>query len=421
MIGRHFLVALSLALAWGAACDRARAEPVPGDVFRQYVWRAEGKWQRVTGPDTTEARARAFLPNAVNRVRIDDLEGATRVEAYLEMLLCHGGTVGKKIRLNGKPWIAIPESERIPGEAGQGPPDSEYQSMRYPSVEIPLSDVRQGDNTFELTCGGGTALGGWWPQWILYGVTFRVYYDQAKPHPTGAVVAPVPGATLADSPILRATAAGPLRIERVDFLGHYEDFDTDGDGTYHEWHWRSLYGDIAGHIGSATEAPYEVTWDNRWVPSQQQPIKVAARIVDSSGMCYLTEAVENVRLARSKTVRMYKPYDVPKRWSTRAGKTHRCKLDVPDDLSEAVAARISMATWNGVAADEIGINGEKVIGPVGKNHDLSYDSFPVPLDLIRPGTNEPYTSSATEHHGIEVQWPGMVLLIMYDRAERAGR
>jgi len=147
-------------------------------------------------------------------------------------------------------------------------------------------------------------------------------------------------------------------------------------------------------------------------------MKIMARIVDAAGMCYMTTAVENIHLVRDKTIRMYKPYNVPKRWSTRVGNTHKCKTDVNDDLSKAVAAKIIMSTWNGVAADEIGINDKKVVTNVGKNHDLSYDEFDVPLNLIRPGTNTLYTHSSTTHHGIEVQWPGMVLMVKYNKPER---
>ncbi|MHC4431480.1 MAG: hypothetical protein ACYTBS_06535, partial [Planctomycetota bacterium] len=123
------------------------AQPGPGDVFREYKWRPDGRWQRVTGPETTEPRARKHLPNSVNKIVINDLDGATKVEAYLEMLLCHGGTVNKKMRVNGNDWIPIPESPLIPGDAGQGPPDAEYQYMRYPSVRIPLAHVHKGNNT----------------------------------------------------------------------------------------------------------------------------------------------------------------------------------------------------------------------------------------------------------------------------------
>jgi hypothetical protein len=393
------------------------AQPAPGDIFREYKWRPDRKWQRVTGPEVTEPRARKHLPNSVNEILIDDLEGAIKVEAYLEMLLCHGGTVNKRMRVNANQWIAITESPFIPGDAGQGPPDTEYQYMRYPSVQIPLEHIKEGPSTFEFTCSGGTALGGWWPQWILYGVTFRVYYDDSKPHATGAITKPTEGSTIGDHPDVAATAEGPNPIARVDFVGLYDDFNWEGDGNYRQWHYRYFYNDMKNHIGTATAEPFQVTWNNSWVPTQDQSMKLMARIVDETGICYMTPAAEGIKLRRDHTVRMYKPYDVPRRWSTRAGNTHKCKVDVNDNLDKAFAAKIIMSTWNGVAADEIGINGKKVVTRVGQNHDLSYDEFEIPLKLIKPGVNTLYTHSTTTHHGIEVQWPGMVLLINYDEPE----
>jgi hypothetical protein len=212
-------------------------------------------------------------------------------------------------------------------------------------------------------------------------------------------------------------AEGPNPIKRVDFIGLYEDFNWEGDGNYRQWHYRYHYNEMKNHIGTATAATYTVAWNDAWIPTQDQPIKLMARIVDYTGICYMTPAVANIKLSRDHTVRMYKPYDVPRRWSTRAGKTHKCKVEMTDDLDKAVAAKIIMSTWNGVAADEIGINDKMVVTRVGQNHDLSYDDFEVPLKLIKPGVNTLYTHSTTTHHGIEVQWPGMVLLIKYDEPE----
>lgn len=414
---RIWISGLFLLTSFLAATVAVRAEPAAGDVFREYKWRPDGKWQRVTGPDATAEGAKEFLPNSINTVRIDDLDGAVKAEVYIEMLLCHAGTIGKKMRINSNPWMPIPESGFIPGRAGQGPGNSEYQYMRYPCVRVPLKYLKQGNNTFEFTCSRGTSLGGWWPQWILYGVTFRVYYDDSKPHPAGTITRPSTGATIGEMAVLEVEAFSPHGIKAVDFIGFYEDFDWEGDGGYRQWHYRYLYSEIKSHIGTAVKKPYKVIWNNAWIPTQNRPVKIMARIVDNTNMCFITQPVQNIRLVRSKKVRMYKPYSVPKAWSTRAGKTHKCKTDVNDDLGKAVAAKIIMVTWNGVAADEIGINDKKVVTKVGKDHDLSHDEFSVPLNLIKPGTNTLYTSSSTTHHGIEVQWPGMVLFVKYDEQE----
>jgi hypothetical protein len=385
-----------------------------GAVFREYGWQPDGKWQRVTGPDVEDERARAFLPNAINTVEIGDLDGATQIEAEIEMLLCHGGTGAKSIRVNGGPWRVIPESTAIPGDAGRGGSPGEYQYMRYPRVSLELSEFRQGSSTFEFTCAAGTSLGAWWPQWLVYGAVFRVHYGSDKPHATGRVVSPSPGGGVDPGARFEAEtdSAG---VARVEFIARYSDFDLAGEGACDTWHRHHLYGSLRGHLGTAERPPYAVIWDNDWVPTQDREIATLARIVDDTGMHYVTPALDGLRFTRPDPIHMYAPYDVPPLWSTRAGKRHECKVDVTHDLSRAVDARIVMTTWHGLGADEIGINDEKLVDRIGRDHDLSHDAIPVPVSLIRQGVNTLYTYSDTVHHGIEVQWPGMVLFIRYSQ------
>jgi hypothetical protein len=99
------------------------------------------------------------------------------------------------------------------------------------------------------------------------------------------------------------------------------------------------------------------------------------------------------------------------------GEMDYCRAKADDDLDKLVAAQITMCTWNGDAANVIGINGRKVITKIGKNHDLSYDSFDVPVEMVLPEINSLFTYSHTHHHGIEVQWPGMVLFLKFDEPE----
>ena len=73
------------------------AAPESGDISREYVWAGPwvnaSRWQRVTGPEAIDDRAKANLPNPVNRIAIEDLHKAPKAEVYTEMLLCHGGTL----------------------------------------------------------------------------------------------------------------------------------------------------------------------------------------------------------------------------------------------------------------------------------------------------------------------------------------
>ena len=391
---------------------RLCGSPQPTDVFCEYQWTGPyvnaRYWQRVTDPNARHPGAKEYLPNPVNSISIRTAD-ATKIEAYIELLQCHAGTSNKRIRVNGNPWIQIPEAVNIAGD-----PEC-YQTMIYPAVQIPLSHFNNGSNTFELTSGGQTCLDFGWGQWLVYGVTFRVYYSDSEPHPTGSITSPTWGAVIGENPTISA-AVTPARcpIRQVDFIGYYEDFNYEGDNIWRQWHYIYHCGQIRKHLGTDTTAPYSITWDTSWLPDQNQPVKIMARIVDASNMCYMTEAVENITFRRTGTsVKLYKCYDIPKPWKSRVGKRHCCHIDITDDLTNAIAARMYLCSWSGGHADEIGINDNKILDKIGFEHNLSYDEIDVPLRFLQVGQNTPYTYATTSHHGIEVNWPGTPLKIKY--------
>jgi len=394
--------------------SNAFAVPQPTDVFREYKWTGPwvngSSWQRVTDPDASHSGAAQFLPNPVNSITIYTT-GAIKIEAYIERLQCHAGTFNKRIRLNGNSWIQIPEADAI----GPGTPDC-YLTMIYPTVEIPLSNVNNGYNTFELTAGGQICHDFGWGQWLCYGVTFRVYYSASEPHPAGVITSPAAGATIGENPTISATAApGDYPIKQVDFIGYYEDWNYQGDNIWQQWQYIYHYGNIQRHLGTDTTAPYSITWNTSWVPDQDQPIKIMARIVDTSDMVYMTEAVENITFQRKGvSIKLHKCYDIPERWQTRVGSsTHSCHVDINEDLRTAVAAKMYICSWSGLYAQGIGINGYQLVYSIGYLYNLSYNEITVPINYLVEGQNTPYTFSSTPEHGIEVQWPGLPLKVKY--------
>ncbi|MBT6150178.1 MAG: hypothetical protein HOH74_32350, partial [Gemmatimonadetes bacterium] len=345
------LIALLILLLQAAG----HAEPAPGDVWREHrwtgPWRNADGWQRVTDPAAPDRRAQVYVPNPVNRVQLEDFDQAIRAEAYIEYWGGHAGTIGKAMRINGSEWHDLPRLEAIPGDAGRAPFAAEcYQHYSYATVPIPLTELRVGENTFEFNSGPQTCHSFGWGQWGVYAVTFRIYYDpDTRTHPTGHLLAPVAGEVFADSLVLEATASSPLGdILGVDFLGHYEDYDYEGNGIWRQWHYFYRYGRIKRHIGSVVEAPYRVEWDTRWVPDQPQPISFVARIRDASGLMTLTEPVTDVRMERvSRSVQMYRPYRIPSNWVSRVGRWRAADVFVPEDLTRAVTARMALTTWSG--------------------------------------------------------------------------
>lgn len=407
----------------------------PGDVFREYVWRPKSNWARCTGEDASMSGARKFLPNPVNYIDVKDLKDATRVEVIVEKLLSHAGTNFPRIRVNRNAWIPIPTSDpkNIPGSTGQGGRKPYwYLTMRYPAISIPMSQLREGSNSFEFKCQaqGGDDLGRLWPQFIYYGVTFRVFYKSSKAHPTGVITSPKAGSSLGwDNPAAikfeaRVGHTGNGTVSKVDFIGNYNDFDWRGEGIEGLWKWNMLYGKLRYHIGTATVRgnTASTNWDASWIPTQPDGFAVLARVTDSTGMTFVTHAIDGLELRRKFTVKRYRNDSIALKWQSRYHTpAHNAYTTINDDVTKATAARVYMATWNGYEAQGIGINSRTMRYNIGKNHDLSYDYFSVPVGNIGRGRNRLHTYSRTMHHGIEVQWPGMELFVKYSFAETDGR
>jgi len=394
------------------------SQPGPGDVFREYTWYKEGG----DAGGSLRVGGRVGYEGSIALEHDFDLEHATRAEVIIEKILCHDGTTGLAIRINESDWIGIPEAADIPA------PQCDYQHHVYPTVCIPLSCLKQGrKNEFRMSV---DAKHPWnWPQNLIYGVHFRIYYDPAKkPHPAGQITGPKSGDTLGKSVTLTAEASSPNGpIKQVDYIGLYDDVNFEGDGVYRQWHYHFFHGRIMHHVGSAADEPatrmagkpYKVTWDTSWVPDQKQAMQVAARIIDSGSVIYMTQAAGGLRLARpGLSVELCRPYDIPKKWVTRSGEKQE-RFDVTGDLRKAVAAQLVWSSWSPGYMNGVYINGERVFDSEGPRYQ--YFAHRVTLkdtSCLKQGVNILKTGQTPKIdgkmvHGMEVNWPGIMVLIQY--------
>jgi hypothetical protein len=420
---------LCLSLAIGLICS----DPVtlqcaefeflkPGAVYREYAVHNGGNrdW-RVTDPNATARDAHEFLPNPVLELEIEDLEHAVRAEAMLHRWGGHVGTSAKCIRFNGKVWITLPELATTP--AGTQP--EEYYFEDNPVVEVPLDHLQVGENTLEGTC---SALAGHnWGQWGLYSLILRVYYDpDARDHPTCRIVSPQSDAILDENPTIAVEADASQGVARVDVVAQHFGYDENGDGLFYDWHGgyfqplRGAAAELREHVGTAWREPYRVTWNTRYVPDPTEgDIWLVARVQDSRGVWSVSPFVTALQLERPDSrVVMYRATDVPERFGVRVGQEKSCRIRIPDeaDLTKATDAVLALRTWHGWDGhhEPLDLNGHR-FAIRGKNHHYDYDLLPVPLDSLRTGDNVFTIRSGTEHHMLEVLWPGPAVIVRYGR------
>ncbi len=396
----------------------ALSQPGPGDIFREFTF--DGPFFSELDPNCTRDFSSSDWahnkPRMVPKELVLDLKGAVKAQMCVEYWGGHIGTSEQKFRVNGHKWIYLPQPKNT-----LTTPNCYYRTLLgNDPVAIALQYLKDGKNTFQFACGPQICYNFNFGFYWIYSFTIRIYYDSSKPHPAGRITSPVNGSIITDKVNITAQAAsGNSAIRQIDFIGFYEDFDWEGNGIYRQWHWHTKNGVMARHIGSATNAPYQVAWDSRWVPDQQDSIKIMARITDEKGVISTTEPVEVFLSRNSRSVKMYKPYDVPEAFGVRVGTSKLCRINVGDDPAKAIEARMVLSTWSAATDDgsvhKITLNGRTLADNFGVLHNYSFDYLPVPLEYVQKGVNEIGIYSEFEGHSLEINWPGPVLLVEYSR------
>lgn len=393
----------------------AWAEPKSGDVFKEYIWKPSGnEYQIIAGRGNIKPSDPAYK-NLKFKTPSFDLTGVTKVEVRAEIWSGHINTDIRQIRLNDNPYVTLQDNP-IPNDFAKLPKGGigKYMAFLYSTTEVPLSHFKPGINDFNLECEGGD-----WEAFDVWGIVFRFYYDPAaKPHPTGAITGPTPGA-LGESVEFKVTASSPNgAIKRVDYIGNYEDFNYTRDGIHQNWQYRTYHGVFKDHVGTATAAPFAVNWNTTWIPDQKLPMKFLARITDVTDITYITPVVEGFTLSRTdKSVKLYKAFDIPQEYIALVTRPRENKVqEIKEDLGKATAAKFHIVTYNGFAATAFGFNNKKVVTNVGSGAFVySSDEVNVPLNVLQPGVNTAYvtTEQCATCHGVDVTWPGIELKVQY--------
>lgn len=394
------------------------AQPKPGDIFREYVWTTsyDGElFLRVGGRLDYQSTPQKFDGKLDDEGYLHfpaqlDLQNVVKAEVTLEKVLSHEDTKGLRISWNQYPSTEIPESPHIPE------PQSEYYHHFYPSIQLPLSQLKEKNNRFKLEV---DSIQDWnWPQNLIYGVILRLYYQDTPEHLLGNLV--LEGKEITEKTTLTFSTDHPEKVNKVHFIGKYTGINYEGDGLYDQWHYHYYRGNLQHHIGTAMQSNFTTTWNTSWVPDQEKPIALSAWVADASGLTHFLPAVSGLKMNRDFQVELCKPFDQPQRWVTRAGR-HQQKVNIKGDLTKAKKAKLIWTSWspgymNGLYVNDFLVyirnKPRYVYMPMEINISEMY-VFQAGENTISTGKTPLYHGEMV--HGMEVQWPGIMVLIRYEQ------
>lgn len=419
-INKRFLFTAIIILS--AITGALYGQPQPGDVYKEYIWttiNVQGKEKhfRVGGKLDYRNTPENFneLIDKDGWIRfpyILNLKNAVRAEIQIEKNLCHEGTRGLSINFNENGWFRFPESDSIPY------PQWNYLHHTYPVAEIPLNSLKKSGNLFMLQV---DSIQEWnWPQNLVYGLILRIYYDKSIGPPDVRWITPRARSTISGNVVFEIKE-GDIRIYNVDFIGNYEDINYEGDGIYHRWHYHYYYGKIMHNIGSVSEPPFKVTWNTDWIPDQEHPITIGAVVSFDDDYKFFMRPLRDLRLERDYHVMLIKPFDQPENWTTRADHFSE-KIFINRDPVEAMACQLVWTSWSPCYGNGLYVNDYVVFTREGPCYDYFFHRVDVRNpEFLKKGENiittgkTPLDHTGNMVHGMDIQWPGIMVLIQYKK------
>jgi len=116
-------------------------------------------------------------------------------------------------------------------------------------------------------------------------------------------------------------------------------------------------------------------------------------------------------------VQLYQCTDLPAPFWSRDSQVRFARLELPDDISAIDSAELHVRIWDGgegSVKEPFKLNGVPYKITAGNApHKLIYTIHKIKPEDLKPGDNEFWLMSDTEHHGIEVLLPGPCLVIRY--------
>ncbi|MBK8088856.1 MAG: hypothetical protein IPK31_13445 [Chitinophagaceae bacterium] len=408
-----FTIVLFLSLSSGNIVFAQDKSLEPGSVFREY------SYKKTVSPFKG---AFDYYDSVQVVLNMDDLKDATGAEVAINFWGGHIGTSDQTFKINGS------EKYNFPQPNTPGSPYCYFRSSNGNSpVQIPLTKLKKGGNTFTFFCGKQICYGFNWPHYIINSFTVRVYYNpDLKKCVKGSIKKAKENDTAHNLVGVKTNVDNPTMVESVEYIGYYEDYDLDGDGNLAGWQYIIDNGVWDRIISRKYVPPFAAEWNNNWVPQQNGKIKIAAKINSKNGLSYLTQPVEYNQLKQHNSiVKLYRATNVPEYFGVRVGKKKECKIVITDSLANAISAYLVLSSWSAESDDGavhvVGINGKVLAESPGKLHEWVLLKIPVPVEYLKYGENTFFIYSETNEHVFEVNYPGPSMLIRFSDKENSSK
>lgn len=344
----------------------------------------------------------------------EDLFQITGAELYLEMWGGHPGTAGKRVSVNGRSTYWFP---RLGTEDG-------HCTYSYPVIPLERGDLVNGWNACQLALDQGTAF---WGHMLVDEACLRVALTNGHPELVQLGLAGLAARVVAeiqpDGTQLGLAGLGELasRVERVDFQAWYSGYDENGNRRETDWHGFTHNRQPGGMVGTVTNAPFQLRWDTTMLPAQKNvAVRAFVRFRDAPGLVFVTAATGALTIPdrATSTVALYTSPDLPLSFWSRAKNLKTCSIVLDEEPSKIERAELLVVTWTGgpgTVRDYFTLNGRHFPVAEGSRHLPQFSRLAVEPSLLKRGANTLELLSDSEHHGIEIAYPGPALMVRYRR------
>ena len=202
-------------------------------------------------------------------------------------------------------------------------------------------------------------------------------------------------------------------------FGHRVEPRENGNTKRLDWHGYTKHRLPVATVGTVAQAPFTLNWDTSLLPALKDvAVRAAIRFKADANLAFLTAATGGLEIAsrEGSQVVLFAPHDLPDHFWSRANQLKTGTLDLDLDPARIERAELNLVTWTGGAGtvkEYFKLN--SVYYPVaeGARHELVYSRLPVDSKTLKRGLNRIELLSDTEHHGIEVIYPGPALMVRY--------